>query len=175
MLNNVALSPLHWTQINCMRYHQAASSTMFVLWNCLQVDVAEWLTPRVLSTDEGIAKQWASNGYKHFSAPHMPHLRFYFNPRCQPLSQRIFLNSAVFISKADSSKLNVAQKQMKALEYRLVHCVDVLVLQIRQTFPRSGDVAGFKWKDYSPLVFRRLRGIFGIDDADYMLSLTGDS
>ena len=47
--------------------------------------------------------------------------------------------------------------------------------QIRQTFPRSGDVSSFKWKDYCPLIFRRLRSIFGIDDADYMLSLTGDS
>ena len=54
-------------------------------------------------------------------------------------------------------------------------CNSGVLLQIRQTFPRSGDVSSFKWKDYCPLIFRRLRSIFGIDDADYMLSLTGDS
>lgn len=34
----------------------------------------------------------------------------------------------------------------------------------------SGD---FKWKDYCPAVFRRLRSTFNIDDADYMVSLAG--
>jgi 1-phosphatidylinositol-4-phosphate 5-kinase len=34
----------------------------------------------------------------------------------------------------------------------------------------SGD---FKWKDYCPTMFKRLRGTFGIDEADYMLSLGG--
>lgn len=31
----------------------------------------------------------------------------------------------------------------------------------------------FKWKDYCPRVFRRLRASAGIDEADYMLSLAG--
>ncbi|PNH12633.1 Phosphatidylinositol 4-phosphate 5-kinase 9 [Tetrabaena socialis] len=36
----------------------------------------------------------------------------------------------------------------------------------------SGD---FKWKDYSPRVFRNLRNMYGIADAEYMLSLGGSS
>lgn len=39
---------------------------------------------------------------------------------------------------------------------------------------RSHNGSSFKWKDYSPLVFQRLRQLFGIDNMDYMLSLTGD-
>lgn len=31
----------------------------------------------------------------------------------------------------------------------------------------------FKWKDYSPSVFRNLRLLWGISDAEYMLSLAG--
>lgn len=31
----------------------------------------------------------------------------------------------------------------------------------------------FKFKDYAPWVFRRLRSIFGLDPADYLMSLTG--
>lgn len=31
----------------------------------------------------------------------------------------------------------------------------------------------FKFKDYSPLVFKELRSIFGIDPADYLMSITG--
>ena len=31
----------------------------------------------------------------------------------------------------------------------------------------------FKFKDYAPWVFRRLRAIFGLDPADYLMSLTG--
>ncbi|KAL6078191.1 Phosphatidylinositol-4-phosphate 5-kinase [Balamuthia mandrillaris] len=52
-------------------------------------------------------------------------------------------------------------------------------------FPSSGSSAGpmptpahsqrdFKFTDYSPVVFRRLREHFGIDSADYLVSLTGD-
>ena len=49
-------------------------------------------------------------------------------------------------------------------------------LQLRQTMPRTGDCPSFKWKDYSPRVFKELRSIFGIkNDMDYLLSLTGDS
>lgn len=32
----------------------------------------------------------------------------------------------------------------------------------------------FKWKDYAPMVFRRLRESFGIDPADYLMSLCGN-
>ncbi|GAB2211414.1 hypothetical protein Drorol1_Dr00024727 [Drosera rotundifolia] len=31
----------------------------------------------------------------------------------------------------------------------------------------------FRWKDYCPMVFRHLRGLFGIDPADYMLAICG--
>jgi 1-phosphatidylinositol-4-phosphate 5-kinase len=31
----------------------------------------------------------------------------------------------------------------------------------------------FKFKDYSPMVFRELRSIFGLDQADYLVSITG--
>ncbi|GAB2277666.1 Phosphatidylinositol 4-phosphate 5-kinase 1 [Dionaea muscipula] len=31
----------------------------------------------------------------------------------------------------------------------------------------------FKWKDYCPVVFRHLRGLFGLDPADYMLAICG--
>ena len=40
---------------------------------------------------------------------------------------------------------------------------------------RSHNGSSFKWKDYSPLVFQRLRQLFGIDNMDYLLSLTGES
>lgn len=33
-----------------------------------------------------------------------------------------------------------------------------------QYFPRGERGAAFKWKDYSPQVFQRLREIFGIDN-----------
>ncbi|PNW79094.1 hypothetical protein CHLRE_09g400478v5 [Chlamydomonas reinhardtii] len=49
-------------------------------------------------------------------------------------------------------------------------------------FPAAGSsitpahpAGDFKWKDYSPRVFRNLRNMYGIADADYMLSLGGSS
>ncbi|KAL6010075.1 hypothetical protein ACLOJK_000506 [Asimina triloba] len=33
----------------------------------------------------------------------------------------------------------------------------------------------FRWKDYCPLVFRTLRNIFKIDEADYMISICGNN
>jgi len=48
-------------------------------------------------------------------------------------------------------------------------------------FPRSGSEVtpphpsnDFKWKDYSPIVFRQLRGLFGISNSEYILSTCGD-
>lgn len=48
-------------------------------------------------------------------------------------------------------------------------------------FPRGGSSTtpphashDFKWKDYCPMVFRKLRERFNIDAGDYMLSLCGD-
>ena len=44
---------------------------------------------------------------------------------------------------------------------REVLCTDA---QVTQYFPQGERSAAFKWKDYSPQVFQRLRGIFGIDN-----------
>ena len=46
--------------------------------------------------------------------------------------------------------------------------------QVTQYFPRCEQAASFKWKDYCPAVFSALRAAFGIDNKDYLLSLTGD-
>ncbi|KAK6943896.1 Phosphatidylinositol-4-phosphate 5-kinase, core [Dillenia turbinata] len=40
------------------------------------------------------------------------------------------------------------------------------------TPPHQSD--DFKWKDYCPMVFRNLRGLFKIDAADYMMSICGN-
>ena len=37
----------------------------------------------------------------------------------------------------------------------------------------GGDLPAFKWKNYAPRSFHRLRRLFGIDPADYLVSLTG--
>ena len=49
-------------------------------------------------------------------------------------------------------------------------------------FPRIGSSAtpphpsgDFKWKDYCPTVFKRLRDVFNINPAQYMLSICGAS
>lgn len=48
-------------------------------------------------------------------------------------------------------------------------------------FPRRGSSQtpphmsnDFKWKDYAPMVFKELRKLFGIDPADYLISLCGN-
>ncbi len=53
-------------------------------------------------------------------------------------------------------------------------------LQAQQYFPRDGSRAtpphpasNFKWKDYCPKAFNKLRATFHIDPADYMLSICG--
>ena len=52
--------------------------------------------------------------------------------------------------------------------------------QVKVHFPRVGSKAtpphpsgDFKWKDYCPRVFKRLRDVFNINPAQYMLSLCG--
>ncbi|EFJ44342.1 hypothetical protein VOLCADRAFT_106487 [Volvox carteri f. nagariensis] len=54
--------------------------------------------------------------------------------------------------------------------------------KVKVFFPSAGSqetpahpAGDFKWKDYSPRVFRNLRNMYGIADADYMLSLGGSS
>ena len=58
------------------------------------------------------------------------------------------------------------------------HCrrvtVPSMTLQVTQYFPRGPESSSFKWKDYCPTVFQRLRQMYGIDNKDYLLSLTGD-
>ncbi|KAK6945598.1 Phosphatidylinositol-4-phosphate 5-kinase, core [Dillenia turbinata] len=53
--------------------------------------------------------------------------------------------------------------------------------RIRMYFPRKGSQftpphysIDFYWKDYCPMVFRNLRGMFKLDPADYMMSICGD-
>ncbi|KAL4451482.1 hypothetical protein ABPG75_007144 [Micractinium tetrahymenae] len=48
-------------------------------------------------------------------------------------------------------------------------------------FPREGSEVtpphpsgDFKWKDYCPTAFKHLRGLFGIDNSQYILSICGD-
>ena len=52
--------------------------------------------------------------------------------------------------------------------------------QVKVNFPRKGSSAtpphpsgDFKWKDYCPKVFKRLRDVFNINPAQYMLSICG--
>lgn len=44
-----------------------------------------------------------------------------------------------------------------------------------QFFPpgSTGDAPSFKYKDYAPAVFEKLRSLFYIDNSDYLVSLTG--
>ena len=62
------------------------------------------------------------------------------------------------------------------------HAADLyhLPVQIKQLFPREGSpvtpphpTADFRWKDYCPMAFRKLREVFNIDAGDYMLSVCG--
>eukprot|EP01025_Chloroclados_australasicus_P064321 TRINITY_DN8580_c3_g1_i6.p2 TRINITY_DN8580_c3_g1~~TRINITY_DN8580_c3_g1_i6.p2 ORF type:complete len:501 (-),score=43.13 TRINITY_DN8580_c3_g1_i6:340-1842(-) len=53
--------------------------------------------------------------------------------------------------------------------------------KVKQIFPRTGTTqtpphrgTDFKWKEYCPMVFRKLRQIFGVDASEYMLNLCGD-
>lgn len=46
--------------------------------------------------------------------------------------------------------------------------------QVTQYFPRGEQNTSFKWKDYCPSLFSRLRDAFGIDNKDYLMSLAGD-
>ncbi|EFJ04955.1 hypothetical protein SELMODRAFT_449262 [Selaginella moellendorffii] len=53
---------------------------------------------------------------------------------------------------------------------------------VRMKFPKMGSqvtpchrTVDFAWKDYCPRVFKRLREMFKIDAADYMLSICGNS
>ncbi len=50
----------------------------------------------------------------------------------------------------------------------------IVPVQVMQYFPRGEQSVSFKWKDYCPSIFSRLRDTFGIDNKDYLLSLTGD-
>jgi len=47
--------------------------------------------------------------------------------------------------------------------------------EVVQWFPMSSGTPPFKWKSYAPSVFHRLRELFGIDNTDYLLSLTGEA
>lgn len=58
---------------------------------------------------------------------------------------------------------------------------DYFVQKAKTMFPRRGSSQtpphmsnDFKWKDYAPMVFKELRKSFGIDPADYLISLCGN-
>jgi len=51
---------------------------------------------------------------------------------------------------------------------------NVQLRQVTQYFPRGEQNTSFKWKDYCPSLFSRLRDAFGIDNKDYLMSLAGD-
>ena len=62
----------------------------------------------------------------------------------------------------------------------LTSCNINVTLQVKVTFPRNGSKAtpphpsgDFKWKDYCPCVFQRLRDVFSIDLSAYMMSICG--
>lgn len=44
----------------------------------------------------------------------------------------------------------------------------------KQSIPGTGSVPGFLWKEYLPTTFQKLREMFGIDNGDLLLSMTGD-
>ncbi|RLN32340.1 hypothetical protein BBJ28_00022508 [Nothophytophthora sp. Chile5] len=67
----------------------------------------------------------------------------------------------------DSAGLQKPFKQRLAM--------DDFMLVDKKVFPANGQLQHpFKFKDYSPDVFRQVRRRFGIDLADYMLTLSGD-
>lgn len=55
-------------------------------------------------------------------------------------------------------------------------------MQLKAFFPRDGSTetpphpsADFRWKDYCPMAFGRLREVFNIEAAAYMQSVCGKS
>jgi len=74
--------------------------------------------------------------------------------------------------------IRVAVSRTNAKLDREVTLADFDVKQ-KSTFDIAGNELvpsakyDFKFKDYAPWVFRNLRGLFGLDPADYLMSLTG--
>jgi 1-phosphatidylinositol-4-phosphate 5-kinase len=53
--------------------------------------------------------------------------------------------------------------------------------KVKVAFPREGSRetpphpnSDFRWKDYCPMVFRKLRSLFVVDPGEYMLSICGE-
>jgi 1-phosphatidylinositol-4-phosphate 5-kinase len=53
--------------------------------------------------------------------------------------------------------------------------------KVKIAFPREGSQetpphpnSDFRWKDYCPMVFRKLRALFFVDPGEYMLSICGE-
>ena len=99
------------------------------------------------------------------------------NPRPEDYKQQVRVNrplrAVVHTSKRCTSRCNSIPRAGASLAVQLL-TPDSVSQQVTQQFPRSGQSTSFKWKDYSPLIFHRLREAFGIDNRDYLLSLTGD-
>lgn len=58
---------------------------------------------------------------------------------------------------------------------------DLFAVKSKIVFPRQGSretpphpTEDFKWKDYCPMVFRKLRDLFVVDAGEYMISLCGE-
>ncbi|KAL0047732.1 hypothetical protein WJX82_010619 [Trebouxia sp. C0006] len=84
--------------------------------------------------------------------------------RSYDLMRELQLGIMFSIANASKSRVSLTAKDVTQ---------EAFGLEVSQ-YLRSHNGSSFKWKDYSPLVFQRLRQLFGIDNMDYLLSLTGD-
>uniref|UniRef100_A0A7S3LTG6 PIPK domain-containing protein n=1 Tax=Palpitomonas bilix TaxID=652834 RepID=A0A7S3LTG6_9EUKA len=89
-------------------------------------------------------------------------------------------HTSYMIMKCIQMGVRVTVGQITPLEQRDL-TVEDFASYIKQAFPTTGTETtpphgfqDFKFKDYSPMVFRHLRERFRIDPADYMVSLCGD-
>jgi hypothetical protein len=57
---------------------------------------------------------------------------------------------------------------------QFVEVRDYLFPSRGSTYTPAHKMRDFKFRDYAPKVFRKLRNLFGVDSSDYIVSLTGD-
>lgn len=85
-------------------------------------------------------------------------------------------------TRADGTRRSV--QRHAALATREIESKDFFHVSNELSFPRMGSKTppetpphasgDFKWKDYCPMVFHKLREVFGIDQGEYVRSLCGD-
>lgn len=73
---------------------------------------------------------------------------------------------------------SIAQSSASDADHKKLNLKKDIANEEVQYFPSDtgvfgGDFPAFKWKNYAPKTFHRLRELFGIDPADYLVSLTG--